>query len=340
MKFSLIRDLEAEGLLDSFLVSAVGSILVIRGYLQLTGYPQIGGGGLHIAHMLWGGLFMLIALIFSIVILNREKYYLVAILGGIGFGTFIDEVGKFITRDNNYFFEPTVSIVYAVFILIYLALKFIENHTKPTQEEYLINSLEIIKQALVTSISSEKFSKAKIFLSYVKPSAERAELQDLLQKLEVHISDKANLFSSVKSKLIMFYQKITSKSIFKWIVILFFISQAIYTLSHAAISTEIITDYIFQKQNSQQQTVGSFDELGNILSSALSGLIIVVGIFVMFKSRLKSYQLFRIAILINIFLTQFFDFYNNQFEALYGFLFNLLILITLKFMIDREKLSI
>jgi hypothetical protein len=40
------------GLIDSFLVAAVLTILTIRVYLQAANYPQIGGGGLHVAHVL------------------------------------------------------------------------------------------------------------------------------------------------------------------------------------------------------------------------------------------------------------------------------------------------
>ena len=40
-------------LVDSFVVAAVVSFLGIRAFLTLTGFPSIGGGGLHIAHMLW-----------------------------------------------------------------------------------------------------------------------------------------------------------------------------------------------------------------------------------------------------------------------------------------------
>jgi hypothetical protein len=58
----VIRDIEASDSLEIFLVSAVSAILGIRFYLYLTDYPQIGGGGLHIAHMLWGGLLMLVAM--------------------------------------------------------------------------------------------------------------------------------------------------------------------------------------------------------------------------------------------------------------------------------------
>ena len=55
-----------------FLVAGVASILAIRVYLILTGYPQLGGGGLHIAHMLWGGLLMLVALILMLAFLGRR----------------------------------------------------------------------------------------------------------------------------------------------------------------------------------------------------------------------------------------------------------------------------
>ena len=37
------------------------AVLVTRLYLTLTGFPKVGGGGLHLAHLLWGGLLMLAA---------------------------------------------------------------------------------------------------------------------------------------------------------------------------------------------------------------------------------------------------------------------------------------
>ena len=48
----MARDIDGGRWLESFLVSAVVSILGIRFYLQATGYPQIGGHGLHIAQHL------------------------------------------------------------------------------------------------------------------------------------------------------------------------------------------------------------------------------------------------------------------------------------------------
>ena len=54
----LIRNSDAGELLELFLVAAVCAVLGIRAFLAAAGYPQIGGSGLHIAHMLWGGGFM------------------------------------------------------------------------------------------------------------------------------------------------------------------------------------------------------------------------------------------------------------------------------------------
>ena len=60
-----LRDAEGADRFQAFLVSAVASIAVTRTFLVLTGYPQLGGGsvdgGLHLAHLLWGGLGMVIA---------------------------------------------------------------------------------------------------------------------------------------------------------------------------------------------------------------------------------------------------------------------------------------
>ena len=66
---------------------------------------------------------MMIALVIALAYINKSSYYLVAVLGGLGFGAFIDELGKFITGDNDYFYRPTVALIYIVFVLIYLLIE-------------------------------------------------------------------------------------------------------------------------------------------------------------------------------------------------------------------------
>ena len=103
-----IRNVDAGDLIEMMLVVAVVTIVIIRVSLELSGYPQLGGSGLHIAHVLYGGLMMIGALIIVFALLNISARWAAAFIGGVGFGFFIDEVGKFISNDVNYFFEPAV----------------------------------------------------------------------------------------------------------------------------------------------------------------------------------------------------------------------------------------
>src|SRR5437764_10337313 len=106
------RNIEIRSLLDTFFVFAIATILIIRLQLWATNYPKLGGGKLHIAHMLWGGVGMLVAIIILLSFLSRGRRHFAAILGGIGFGFFIDEIGKFVTSDSDYFFKPAAGMIY------------------------------------------------------------------------------------------------------------------------------------------------------------------------------------------------------------------------------------
>jgi hypothetical protein len=127
----------------SFGVSVVGTRL----YLEATGYPQIGNGTLHIAHVLWGGLLLFLALAVFLTFANRWSYSASAILGGAGVGLFIDEVGKFITQNNDYFFPFAAPIIYAFFLLmmfLYLQLRRLRPHSVRSDLYWVLDQLKDI----------------------------------------------------------------------------------------------------------------------------------------------------------------------------------------------------
>src|SRR5438093_6519025 len=111
-----VRNFEADNYMENFLVSAVVTFFVIRIFLSLTHYPQLARGDLHIAHLLCGGLFMVAAIFILFSFMSKGSAHLASILAGIGFGAFIDELGKFITSNNDYFFQPTIAFIYIVFV--------------------------------------------------------------------------------------------------------------------------------------------------------------------------------------------------------------------------------
>src|SRR5918912_3032564 len=110
----------AERYLMFTLVSFAGAVILIRLFLELTGYPQVGNSELHIAHVLWGGLLLFGASLLPLIFANRWVYKAGALLAGVGVGLFIDEVGKFITQSNNYFYTAAAPIIYAFFLLTVL----------------------------------------------------------------------------------------------------------------------------------------------------------------------------------------------------------------------------
>jgi hypothetical protein len=89
---------------------------------------------------------MAIAIIASISFLGPFTRTFAAFLGGAGFGWFIDELGKFITRDVNYFFQPTFALIYMTFIAMYLAFRSLERRGY-SPEEGTLNALEALKSA-------------------------------------------------------------------------------------------------------------------------------------------------------------------------------------------------
>ena len=140
-----VRRDRAERYLLVMIVAFAVTVAGVRVYLDAAGYPRIGGGGLHVAHLLWGGLLLVAAVLVALLFGGRRALLLAALAAGIGVGLFIDEVGKFLTETNDYFFAPAAPIIYGAILLLLLVWVAVRRRTAPTHAEALHAALDAIR---------------------------------------------------------------------------------------------------------------------------------------------------------------------------------------------------
>lgn len=165
------------------LLSFALSVMLTRLFLQLTGYPQLGGATLHIAHLLWGGLFLFIGSLAMLIFANRWVYRLGAILSGVGVGLFIDEVGKFITRTNDYFYPPAAPIIYAFFLLVVLLYLQMRRPRSRNARTELYRVFDTLEEVLERDLDEVEHERLKTRLQFVATHAEYPEQVHLAKEL-------------------------------------------------------------------------------------------------------------------------------------------------------------
>ena len=289
---SLVRDSDAGDLLELLLVISVATILINRAFLALTGYPQIAFGSFHIAHMLWGGLLMLVSLIMVFYYWNPSIRRLAALISGIGFGLFIDELGKFITQDNDYFFKPTIAIIYIIFIAMYLVFRRMVGLNPLSQREIAVN--EAFRNELESS------SESRLLRSY----------------------------DYARSKYKVFLNRMLG---IPWIIpgiMIFFVFTSL--LQFAAILGWINPGWVPMENTSGISLTGAF----------ISSILVFLGLLVLKSSRRKAVHWFKLAVLVNIFVTQVFLFYQSQLTALWGLIIDLLVYACIDYYLRNHPVSI
>jgi hypothetical protein len=374
-----VTSVYAETLLEDFFVSAVASVLGIRFYLHATGFSQLGFGPLHIAHMLWGGFLMLMALVILLAFLDHRAKIIAAVLGGVGFGAFIDELGKFITRDNDYFFQPTVALIYVIFVLMFFAIRIIGRRRLFSSQECLANAFDIAKQGSLAGLDEEEQDHALELLERCLPGPIREQLGAILQSTHVAPSRSSRPLARFHAALDRFYEWAASKWWFGGIIITFFaftavtsayavvafvewslglalwVAAGVVILAALAWSRQIKVRYLNLGISVSIIVVSiliSWAIVGNLKGMPLSiidwaqfifpgvsGILIVVGVLTLPRSRLQAYLMFRRAILVSIFFTQVLAFYEQQLLGLLGLILDILILIGLRYIIAYESIK-
>jgi hypothetical protein len=333
------RNVRARDHLELFLVSAVSSLLLLRFYLHITGYPQVGGGMLHIAHMLYGGLLMMAAVVLAIAFLGARIQRLSALLGGIGFGIFIDELGKFITKDNDYFFRPTIGLIYAIFIMMYLLFNFLSRNERLTKREYELNALAQFEEAVLLDLdATEKRGIHRLLMKADKKSPVTQELQLLLERIETVQTPEPNWLRRglhwADRQYARFWRHRTSRRLVGAV----FIAEAAFFVIGVLVT--IFTNYT--NVTDLFSTGDSYSDIliiGQLGSALVAGGFAIAGAFTLLSSRRDAFELFRRALLINLLLTEFFIFSRIQFGAIPSFMVNLVLLLGIKYALHEERRS-
>jgi hypothetical protein len=194
-----VRRPDADSYLLITLLSFALSVTLTRLFLFVTGYPQLGGRTLHIAHVLWGGLLLFIAALLPLIFANRWVYQVEAMLAGAGVGLFIDEVGKFITQTNDYFYQPAAPIIYTFFLACVLVyIKFNQPPPRRARDE-IYTVLEMLEEVVDRDLDEREKADLESRLRFIAEQPEEPHLAQLAGDLLHFVSSDAVSLAPIPS---------------------------------------------------------------------------------------------------------------------------------------------
>jgi hypothetical protein len=334
---NLARDAEGGAYLQALLVSAVASVLVTRFYLTATGFPRVGRGELHIAHMLWGGLLMLAALVLVLAVLGRRAKRTAAVVGGVGFGLFVDELGKFVTADNDYFFQPTIALIYLLLVALFLAFRAVERRSL-SSDELLANAADTVRELVLGGATEAEVARGLALLARSGTADALAEAIRGAIAAAAAVDADPPWTSRVAARAWRAYDAMLQWRWYLRAVLVLFVGQAVLSLVAVA-------GVIAGRDAPALSRLGAVGVLPptavpggvGLASASASALLVAAGVVALARgARLSAYRWFERSVLVAVLVTQVVLFWHDQLAALGGLAWNLVLLSALRYMIRQE----
>ncbi|MEV0406450.1 hypothetical protein [Actinoallomurus sp. NPDC050550] len=328
--------------LTLIIVAFALTVVGLRGYLWITGYPQVGGKTLHIAHLLWGGVALFIAALLLVLTTSVRTTRVAALLIGLGWGLFLDEVGKFITKSNDYFYKPAAAIIYIVFLFCAIIL-FIFRHeddaTKRRAAIRLAHALEVLPDMVRDRLVSRE---TKMVRETLHGLCEHND--EVVARLAQAMRDygEAHGVKSHKNPLEMALEA-TGRVIGRflrsrwcaWAVVIMLLIRTLHGVLSGGVTLLVKVLPTAQSHTIVQWVAkvtrgGPFQPFGwtwaGMIGVALN-LVVLVGLYRTFRGHSYGRKVALAALILSLATVDIADFYYNQFRATAAILTDMLALI-------------
>jgi hypothetical protein len=122
---------------------------------------------------------------------NRWAYTWSSLISGVGVGLFIDEVGKFITQNNDYFFPAAAPIIYAFFLTSVLIYSRVAKEKPMDTRTEFYAVLESLEEAIDHSMDPEEHDELRERLKRINEKAGNTDLGLLADQIMEFVDSEA-----------------------------------------------------------------------------------------------------------------------------------------------------
>ena len=313
------------------LLSFALSVSLTRLFLALTGYPQLGGGVLHISHVLWGGLLLFIAAMLPLVLANRWVYQSAAILAGVGIGLFVDEVGKFITQSYDYFFPPAAPIVYAFFLICVLVYLQISKPRPRNARSELYIALEMMEEILDHDLDAHEHNEIKNRLTFVIDQGESPEFIRLAEDLLNYFNEEQIVLApsppgrlqDLAARLREFEVKYLDRDRLRTLLIL-----GLGILGLLSVFIPALSLINLPLTPGREPVLEPYWYIALQVVQMLTGLLLILGAGMIMKgSESKGFRVSYITLLVYLTIVDLYLFYYYQFATILAAIFQFVLLL-------------
>ena len=239
-------------------------------------------------------------------------------LGGIGFGFFIDELGKFITEDNDYFFKPAAGIIYLIFITMFLVIRELSRRQRLDQRTALANALAFLPSTVTGEFRHSEYEVGDRAARPGRPGRPTGRAVPALLRPGLHRSDQsafaALAWVSAQHRRITAF---TERPHFEALVIVAMVVWALLSMLGAA-AIEIDIGDVNDGARCPAKKPASRRACARSRSWSRSDSSRSAIYRMRRGQHQRAYRAFSLALLVSIFVTRFFSFLDSQFAAVFG----------------------